>query len=130
MNKQIQNWDQLTKEQQNDAAKQLKGMTGLNPAVVHPAAKFFEENRWVKIDRFLPREMCNFFYHYITLEAARLNYYEEKDIPTHNDIDGSFNDHQAPGDFSRYGDLTFDALLSLSLEQMQTLKNDQALPYY
>ena len=130
MNKQIQNWDQLTKEQQNDAAKQLKGMTGLNPAVVHPAAKFFEENRWVKIDRFLPREMCNLLYHYITLEAVRLNYYEEKDIPTHNDIDGSFNDHQAPGDFSRYGDLTFDALLSLSLEQMQTLTGKELVPTY
>ena len=38
MKKYIQNWDELTELQQKDAKEQLKGMPGLNPSVVHPAA--------------------------------------------------------------------------------------------
>ena len=53
MKKYISNWDTLTEEQQKKAEEQFKGNPGLNTAVVHPAAKFFEENRWVKIDRFI-----------------------------------------------------------------------------
>jgi hypothetical protein len=130
MNTKIENWNELTKEQQESATEQLKGMSGLNPAVVHPAAKFFEEHRWVKIDKFVPIEMCNLLYHHIQLEATRLNYYEEHDIETDKDIDGTFTDSQAPGDFSKYGDPIFDTLLSLSLEQMQTLTGKDLVPTY
>ena len=45
MKKHISNWDQLTDDQKKDAEEKFKGDPGLNPAVVHPAAKFFEENR-------------------------------------------------------------------------------------
>ena len=43
MKKYISNWDTLTEEQQKKAEEQFKGNPGLNTAVVHPAAKFFEE---------------------------------------------------------------------------------------
>ena len=61
MKKYISNWDTLTEEQQKKAEEQFKGNPGLNTAVVHPAAKFFEENRWVKIDKFVQADAKEFF---------------------------------------------------------------------
>ena len=130
MNTKIENWNELTKEQQESATEQLKGMSGLNPAVVHPAAKFFEEHRWVKIDRFIDQNMSNLLYHHVQLEAARLNYFDENSIEYDKEIHGTFSDHQAPGDFSKYGDPIFDTLLNLSLEQMQTLTGKELVPTY
>ena len=130
MSKIIQNWDTLTDEQKKIAEEKYKGDPGLNPAVVHPAAKFFEEHRWVKIDRFIDQNMCNLLYHHIQLEAARLNYYDEHNIEYSEDKEGLFTDKQAPGDFSKYGDPIMDTLLSLSLEQMQTLTGKELVPTY
>ncbi len=130
MKKYINNWDELTEEQKIKAEKQFRGSPGLNAAVVHPAAKFFEEHRWVKIDKFIDQNMCNLLYHHVQLEAARLNYYEEHSIKYDTDIDGSFIDSQAPGDFSKYGDPIMDTLLNLSLEQMQTLTGRDLVPTY
>jgi len=130
MKKYIHNWDELTEEQQTKAKEQFKGNPGLNASVVHPAAKFFEEHKWVKIDRFIDRNMSNLLYHHVQLEAARLNYLEEKGIDYDGNIYGVFNDTQAPGDFSKYGDPIMDTLLSLSLEQMQTLTATELVPTY
>ena len=126
----IHNWDELTDEQKKSAEEQYKGSPGLNPNAVHPAAKFFEENKWVKIDRFIDQNMCNLLYHHTQLEAARLNYYEEQGVPTSRDLEGEFTDTQAPGDFSKYGDPIFDTLLNLSLEQMITLTGKELVPTY
>jgi len=130
MKKYIHNWDELSEEQQNKAREQFKGSPGLNASVVHPAAKFFEEHGWVKIDKFIDQNMANLLYHHVQLEAARLNFFEEKGIKTNDDLDGTFTDHQAPGDFSKYGDPIFDTLLSLSLEQMETLTAKELVPTY
>jgi len=130
MKKIISNWDELTDQQKKDAEEKYKGDPGLNPAVVHPAAKFFEEHRWVKIDKFIDSNMCNLLYHHTQLETARLNYYDENDIPYSKEIDGEFTDTQAPGDFSKYGDPIMDTLLSLSLTQMQTLTAKELVPTY
>ena len=130
MKKIISNWDELTDQQKKDAEEKYKGDPGLNPAVVHPAAKFFEEHRWVKIDKFIDSNMCNLLYHHIQLETARLNYYDENDISYSKEMDGEFTDPQAPGDFSKYGDPIMDTLLSLSLEQMQTLTGKELVPTY
>ena len=130
MKKYIHNWDELTEEQKKNAEAQFKGNPALNANVVHPAAKFFEEHRWVKIDRFIDTNMANLLYHHVQLETARLNYYDENGIQYNKDIDGTFEDQQAPGDFSKYGDPIFDTLLSLSLEQVQTLTAKELVPTY
>mgnify|MGYP001247607182 CR=1 FL=1 len=130
MKKYISNWDELTEEQKETAKKQLKGNPGLNAAVVHPAAKFFEEHRWVKIDKFIDRNMANLLYHHTQLEAARLGYFEDNDIKCDEGIWGTFSDSQAPGDFSKYGDPIMDTLLSLSLTQMETLTGMDLVPTY
>ena len=108
MKQYINNWDELTEEQKKKAEKEFRGSPGLNAAVVHPAAKFFEEHRWVKIDNFIDRNMANLLYHHVQLEAARLNYLDENGIDSDQYIDGRFDDDQAPGDFSKYGDPIFD----------------------
>ena len=130
MKQYISNWDKLSDEEKKAAEKQFRGNAALNSSVVHPAAKFFEENRWVKIDRFIDQNMANLLYHHVQLETARLNYYDENGIEYREEIDGTFTDKQAPGDFSKYGDPIFDTLLSLSLEQMQTLTGKDLVPTY
>ena len=77
MNNKIANWDALTDDQKKNAEALLKGNPGLNTATVHPAAKFFEEHHWVKIDKFIDRNMANLLYHHVQLNAARLNYLDE-----------------------------------------------------
>ena len=130
MKEHISNWDALTDDQKKIAEEKFKGDPGLNPAVVHPAAKFFEENRWVKIDRFIDQNMANLLYHHVQLEAARLGYFEDNNIKADEDIHGTFSDKQAPGDFSKYGDPIMDTLLSISLEQMETLTGIDLVPTY
>ena len=130
MKQYIHNWDELNDEQKKKAKEAFKGNPGLNAAVVHPAAKFFEEHRWVKIDKFVPREMCNLLYHHIEWAAKRLAWKEENGVEIDNDVDGTFGDTQAPGDYSKYGDPIFDTLLNLSLEQMQTLTGKDLVPTY
>lgn len=132
MKDKIANWDSLTKEQQNTALKLLEGQPGLNPSVVHPAAKFFEENKWVKIDNFIDRNMANLLYHHVQLEAKRLNYLDETLGKGNYDEDiwGTFTDTQAPGDFSKYGEPIFDTLLNLGVEQMEMLTGKKLIPTY
>ena len=130
MKKIIHNWDELTDSQKKDAEDKLKDNPEINPSFVHPAAKFFEEHRWVKIDNFIDQNMANLLYHHVQLEATRLNYLEENNMPFDEAIEGSFTDTQAPGDFSKYGDPIMDTLLSLSLTQMQTLTAKELVPTY
>ena len=130
MNKSIANWDTLSDEEKKKAAELLKGQPALNPATVHPAAKFFEENGWVKIEKYIDTNMANLLYHHIQLEAKRLSYFEENSIEVAEDIHGTFTDSQAPGDFSKYGDPIFDALLSLGTEKMCELTGKDLIPTY
>ena len=132
MTNKIANWDNLTEEQKNTALKLLEGQAGMNPAVVHPAAKFFEKNHWVKIDKFIDQNMANLLYHHVQLEAKRLNYLDETLGKGNYDTDyfGTFEDSQAPGDFSKYGEPIFDTLLSLGVEQMEMLTGKKLIPTY
>ena len=130
MNKSIANWDTLSDEEKKKAAELLKGQPALNPATVHPAAKFFEENGWVKIEKYIDTNMANLMYHHVQLEAQRLAYFEDNSIEVAEDIHGTFTDSQAPGDFSKYGDPIFDALLSLGTEKMCELTGKDLIPTY
>jgi len=130
MNQQIANWDTLSDEDKLKATNLLKGEAVMNAAVVHPAAKFFEENGWVKIEKFIDSNMSNLLYHHIQLEAQRLAYFEDNSIEVASDIHGQFDDTQALGDFSKYGDPIFDALLSIGTEKMCELTGKDLIPTY
>ena len=130
MNKSIANWDTLSDEEKKKAADLLKGQPALNPATVHPAAKFFEENGWVKIENYIDTNMANLLYHHIQLEAQRLAYLEDNSMEYDENNYGTFGDTQAPGDFSKYGDPIFDALLSLGTEKLSELTGKDLIPTY
>ena len=93
-------------------------------------AEFFEKNGWIKIESFIDSNICNILYTYVTLEAERLNYLENNDIEKDEEIYGTFNDIQSPGDFSKYGDLIFDTLLIMGLEKISTLIEKNLIPTY
>jgi hypothetical protein len=130
MNTKIANWDSLSDKDKEKAQKLLKGEAGLNPAVVHPAAKYFEEHGWVKIDNYIDKNMANLLYHHVQLETKRLAWFEEQNLEADENVHGTFSDSQAPGDFSKYGDPIFDALLSLGTEKMCELTNKDLIPTY
>jgi hypothetical protein len=130
MKKYINNWDELSNEDKIKAKEAFKGNPGLNTNVVHPAAKFFEEHRWVKIDKFIDVNMANLLYHHVQLSAERLNWLQNNNHDNDKEIYGTFEDSQAPGDFSKYGDPIFDALLSLCKSKMEELTAIDLVPTY
>jgi hypothetical protein len=95
-------------------------------------ANFFEKNGWVKIEKFLDVNMCNLFYHHVILADKRYDYvtekFGEKFIDT--DVYGIKNDTQALGDYSKYGDPIFDALLSIVTEHFENFTNLKLNPSY
>ena len=94
------------------------------------AAKYFEENNYVKITNFIKPEEASFLYDYIKLAAYRCAYIENSMVDFNEEIFGTFNDEQAPGDYSRYGDLTFDTLLARKLPEMEFLTGKKLIPNY
>ena len=123
MNTQIANWESLTDDQKKNAEALLKGNPGLNAATVHPAAKYFEEHGWVKIDNFIDKNMANLMYHHVQLETARLNYLDESLGKGNYDTDyfGTFTDEQAPGDFSKYGEELKPIVLTFLMSRLLIL---------
>ena len=132
MKNEIINWNSLTQEQKNKALKLIEFQTGLNSSVIHPAAIFFQKNDWVKIDNFIDKNTANILYHSVQLAAKRLYCVEEFFGVNNYDkgVWGTFDDHQAPGDYSKYGELIFDAILNISLEQIEVLTGKKLTPTY
>jgi len=131
MKKYITNWEELSEEQKEKAKEQFReANTKKNSNNLNASAKFFEEHRWVKIDNYIDQNMANLLYHHVQLETARLNYYEENDIKVDEAYNGTFTDKQALGDFSKYGDPIFDALLSIGLSNMENLTGLKLIPTY
>jgi len=132
----LENWDQLTEEQQQLAIKQIESNPSLKPAEEHPASIFFRDFKWVKIENFIDSNMATLLYQHTKLGAQRLAYLEElygEAIHTDTilkDHYGDFRDKQAPGDYSKYGDPIFDALLQMSLGNIQEYTGLNLLPNY
>src|SRR6056300_353159 len=114
----IENLDSLTPEQKIKVKEQLKIIgSSLESQEKQNKAKqisdHFKALGWVKIENVITNELANFLYSYCVLATQRLNMLEE-----HHGIGkvdkhqyGEFTDPQAPGDYSKYGDLVFDTLL-------------------
>ena len=124
-------WDNLSNEMKESFFKQIKNEATVNENVKHPASTHFKEHGWVHIKGFLDETMCNYFYHYIQLESKRALTVEQIDgLDYDTDRFGTFTDTQVPGDFSQYGDMAFDTLLSLGLEKMEIFTNLKLVPTY
>jgi len=93
---------------------------------------FFKENGYLKITNFIDNNTSTLLYSYVLLAAQRLSTLHEtlgKEGYNENRW-GTFEDEQAPGDYSLYGDLIFDTILSSKLKQVEDLTGVNLVPTY
>ena len=124
------NFQDFTTEQKKQFFETFKVLSENNKNIIHPAANFFNKNGWVKIENFIDENMANFLYYYVILAAKRCNFLEQVEGKNSEDLYGTFDDIQALGDYSKYGDLVFDTLLSMAVEHMNILTNKKLVPTY
>ena len=116
----IENFETLTTEQKELAVNQLKNIEKNNEK---HNADFFKENSYLLLKNVIEPDICLFFYQYVKFEAQRLNFLELNNAnreltEIEKKIFGKYDDEQAPGCFSKYGDLTFDTLMVLLQEKV------------
>ena len=129
----IENLDKLTPEQLEKVKKQLLGInSNIEEQQAQPIADFFNKHGWVKIDEILNKETTKLFYLYCVLATERLNVLEQIEGVGNVDIGhyGRFNDPQAMGDYSKYGDLIFDTLLYALKDKMNLYTGIDLVPTY
>jgi hypothetical protein len=97
----------------------------------HPF-NYFEKNNYLVLKNFVDKNLCNFLYDYIKLSAKRLNFLDEN--IGYKNLDeshyGTFRDHQAYGDYSKYGDPVFDTLLKSLTDKLSYVSNMSLIPTY
>ena len=91
--------------------------------LIRESNKSYDFNKgWIKFDGFLNRDMADFLYGYVLLSKRRLEVEKENDLSeTHQHMYGTFDDSQALGDYSKYGDLVFDTLLIGKTKQLSEI---------
>ena len=98
------------------------------------SAEFFKENKYLKLQNLIPKDVATISYNYIKLSALRCENIESNYLIDKGKIDsdiwGEFNDHQAPGDYSRYGDLFFDTMLVTVMQKIENSLGKKLEPTY
>jgi len=95
------------------------------------AAEFFKKNKWVKINKFIDQNMANLLYYHVLLENDRLDFIKnDRPFDWEADLWGTKEDPQAIGDFSKYGEPIFDALLDMGVSQMEEFTGKKLIPTY
>ncbi len=133
----IENLDSLTPEQRKKVEAQLK-MIGSSLEEQEAQAKAdaissqFNALGWVKVESVISKQLAEFLYSYCVLASHRLNVLEEGlgigKVDKHQY--GEFTDPQAPGDYSKYGDLVFDTLLYNLKDSMNKWTGMNLIPTY
>ena len=99
--------------------------------MINEAKKYFDENGYVVIQNFIKPEMFCLLYEYMKMKARRelLNeaYYPESYI---SHINGKFDDTQAIGAYSLYGDPLTDSLLQNSTNFISNIIEVDLIPTY
>ena len=91
--------------------------------------EFFEKHSYVIIENFINKEVAALLYQHTLLSTQRCDwlkdnvreYYDENE-------DGTFEDYDAPGDYSRYGDPIFDSLLNICTKQTESFTGLELVP--
>lgn len=132
MSQVISNWDNLTEDQKLAAQQMLASIPEEYKKEPHPASLFFGSKGWVKISNFIDPDTAKLLYHHVQLEAQRLTYVDEKFGKENYNagIWGTFYDTYTMGDFCKYGDPIFDALLDVSTEKISELTGLDLIPNY
>jgi len=130
----IENWNELTEEQKSSIEKSFESLNNLNENKIENVNKetseYFKNNHYIKIEKFISTELANYLYDYVKDAANRLVYAEENIDNYDKNVFGAFDDIQAPGDYSKYGDLVFDTLLARKLPEMEILTGKKLIPTY
>lgn len=91
----------------------------------------FKKEKYVVSENFIDKDTAFLLYHYVKNQALAVDYkYVYQNKYYHKEIDGKFEDPQAPGDFSKYGDPFFDTLLNLTCEKMSNITGIDLVPTY
>jgi len=91
----------------------------------------FEINNYEIIRNHLNESTCSLFYNYVKLLSNRQAIkYEILNEKYEKHWDGNWEDPQAIGSFSHYGDPLMDTLLCSSLDTMQAITNKELVPTY
>ena len=100
--------------------------------LIRESNKSYDFNKgWIKFDGFLNRDMADFLYGYVLLSKRRLEVEKENGLSeTHQHMYGTFDDSQALGDYSKYGDLVFDTLLIGKTKQLSEITQINLVPQY
>jgi len=95
------------------------------------AIKTFEELGYLKLEEFISEEWASILYNHVKISATRAKYLETNYPNTYNPAwHGLFNDTQAPGDYSRYGDPIFDTLLLMGTNKIEAFTGKKLTPTY
>lgn len=93
--------------------------------------KFYEEHRYCVIKNFLSKEMAYFLYGYALMRANRARtFYQTKYKDYRPDLDGTYDDKQAPRTYSCYADPAMETLLDKSTLKMREITGLQLEPTY
>ena len=101
--------------------------------MISEAKKYFDENGYVVIKNFIKPEMFCLLYEYMKMKARRELIKEISPKSSHlydKELDGKFDDKQAPGSFSLYGDPLMDSLLQNSTNFISNIIEVDLIPTY
>jgi len=128
VNMQIENWNNLTEQQKEEAKNQLEFIeNNKNKKINEDSINFFKNNHYLVIKNIIDVNLANFLYLYVKNSALRCDFIENTFGENNYDkaMYGSFDDRQSLGDYSKYGGATFDTLaegLKNNIENMIDLK--------
>jgi len=92
---------------------------------------YFEENNYVVIKNFLNIEVSTLAYQYCINKVTSIDFKKSNNIEKYEkEWDGNFNDTQSPNDYSCYGDVLMESILSLSTASIENFIGKNLIPTY
>ena len=93
--------------------------------------KFFQNNNFVIIKKFIDPNYANIFYQYSITKVQSIDY-KIFNYPQHynENWDGKFGDQQIPNSYNCYGDALMDSLLISGLNQIEQYTGLDLIPTY
>jgi hypothetical protein len=104
-----------------------------NKNKISKSSEYFKQHNFLKCSNLLNSDICTLLYTHVLLNSQRLLFFENSNMvftEENKERWGTFNDSQAPGSFSLYGDTIFDSLLLLVKNKLENLINIKLVPTY
>lgn len=96
-----------------------------------PVKDFFEKNSYAVIRNFLDPNISALLYTYVIEQNKRSDFKYVNDYKKYDsDWDGNWDDSQAPGTFSKYGDPLFDSILDQICPEISRISGIDLDPTY